>query len=68
MVDVGEKPETRREALARGCVRLSPEAFRAVVEGSVHKGDVLGVARLVGLDPALSSAPARFRRDRVHAG
>jgi cyclic pyranopterin phosphate synthase len=49
MVDVGEKAETRREAVARGSVRLSREAFRAVVAGSVHKGDVLGVARLAGI-------------------
>ena len=49
MVDVGAKPETRREAIARGTVRLSEPAFRAVVEGSVDKGDVLGVARLAGI-------------------
>jgi cyclic pyranopterin phosphate synthase len=49
MVDVGEKPETQREAIARGSVGLSRDAFRAVVEGSVAKGDVLGVARLAGI-------------------
>jgi cyclic pyranopterin phosphate synthase len=49
MVDVGGKAETRREAVARGCVRLSAAAYRAVVEGSVHKGDVLAVARLAAI-------------------
>jgi cyclic pyranopterin phosphate synthase len=49
MVDVGEKAATRREAIARGSVRLSPAAFRAVVEGRAEKGDVLGVARLAGI-------------------
>jgi cyclic pyranopterin phosphate synthase len=49
MVDVGGKAETRREAVARGSVRLSRDAYRAVVEGSVQKGDVLGVARLAGI-------------------
>jgi len=49
MIDVGSKPETLREAVARGFVRLSAAAFRAVVDGSVEKGDVLGVARLAGI-------------------
>jgi cyclic pyranopterin phosphate synthase len=56
MVDVGGKDETRREAVARGSVRLSGEAYRAVVEGSVHKGDVLGVARLAGIMAAKRTA------------
>jgi len=49
MVDVGDKPETQRSATARGVVQLSPEAFRAVAEGRIGKGDVLGVARLAGI-------------------
>jgi len=49
MIDVGSKPETPREAVAHGFVRLSAAAFRAVVDGSVEKGDVLGVARLAGI-------------------
>jgi cyclic pyranopterin phosphate synthase len=58
MVDVGDKAETRREAVARGRVRLSREAFRAVVEGSVAKGDVLGVARLAGIMAAKRTSEA----------
>jgi cyclic pyranopterin phosphate synthase len=49
MVDVGHKAETARSATARGLVQLSPEAFRAVAEGRIGKGDVLGVARLAGI-------------------
>ncbi len=56
MVDVGAKPVTQREAIARGRVRLSPEAFRAAVEGSAKKGDVLGVARIAGIQAAKRTA------------
>jgi cyclic pyranopterin phosphate synthase len=52
MIDVGEKPVTRREAVARGCIRMSPEAFAAVSQGSSKKGDVLGVARIAGIQAA----------------
>ncbi len=56
MVDVGAKPVTQREAIARGRVRLSPDAFRAAVEGSAEKGDVLGVARIAGIQAAKRTA------------
>ena len=56
MVDVGAKPVTQREAIARGRVRLSPAAFRAAVEGSAKKGDVLGVARIAGIQAAKRTA------------
>jgi len=49
MVDVGGKPETRREAVAEGIISLSPEAFQLVKSGAIGKGDVLGVARLAGI-------------------
>jgi cyclic pyranopterin phosphate synthase len=52
MVDVGAKEATRREAIARGSVRLSREAFESVVKGEVRKGDVLGVARIAGIQAA----------------
>ncbi len=52
MVDVGHKDVTAREAVAAGRVRMSPDALRAVVEGSAKKGDVLGVARLAGIQAA----------------
>ncbi len=49
MVEVGEKPVTRREAVAEGFVRMSPTALAAVVERTARKGDVLGVAQLAGI-------------------
>ncbi|MEE8312749.1 MAG: cyclic pyranopterin monophosphate synthase MoaC [Myxococcota bacterium] len=56
MVDVGSKEVTSREAIARGRVRLNDEAFRAVVEGSVEKGDVRVVARIAGIQAAKRTA------------
>jgi cyclic pyranopterin phosphate synthase len=49
MVDVGEKTETAREAVARGRVSVGPTALRAVRAGKVKKGDPLQVARLAGI-------------------
>lgn len=49
MVDVSEKAETRREATARGSIRMSRECFDKVREGAMAKGDVLGVARVAGI-------------------
>jgi cyclic pyranopterin phosphate synthase len=48
MVDVSAKPESERAATAEGAVRMSPEAFRAVAEQAVAKGDVLAVAEIAG--------------------
>ena len=56
MVDVGGKPETARVAVARGAVVLSEEAFRRVAEGTAAKGDVLGVARIAGIQAAKRTA------------
>lgn len=49
MVDVSEKNETKRVALARGAIRVSEEIMNRVKEGSIEKGDVLGVARVAGI-------------------
>jgi cyclic pyranopterin phosphate synthase len=49
MVDVGEKPATRREAIARGSIRMSREALTLVRSGRVKKGDPLQAARLAGI-------------------
>lgn len=49
MVDVGEKPVTRREAHAEGFIEMTPEAIAAVRAGSTKKGDVLAVARIAGI-------------------
>lgn len=49
MVDIGEKKDTKREALACGTIRVSKECMEKILEGSVKKGDVLGTARLAGI-------------------
>ncbi len=49
MVDVADKPETRRAARAEGRVRMSPEAFDQVRRNAVAKGDVLRIAETAGV-------------------
>ena len=49
MVDVGEKPETDRVAVAEAHVRMSAEAIRAIRNRAVKKGDPLQTARLAGI-------------------
>ena len=49
MVDVGDKPETRRTAVAEGQVRMSREAYDLVAAHAVAKGDVLAVAEVAGV-------------------
>jgi len=49
MVDVGDKPETRRTAVAEGQVRMSREAYDRVAAHAVAKGDVLAVAEVAGV-------------------
>ena len=56
MVDVGAKPSTARVARARGEVHLSAAALGAVRAGGLRKGDVLGVARLAGIQAAKQTA------------
>jgi cyclic pyranopterin phosphate synthase len=54
MVEVGEKPETDREALARGSVEMRSETLRLIFDGGLPKGDVLGTARIAGVMAAKS--------------
>jgi cyclic pyranopterin phosphate synthase len=56
MVDVGEKPVTDRRAVARAVVRMSPETAAAVERGDAPKGDVLGTARIAGIQAAKRTA------------
>ncbi len=49
MVDVGEKPDTERVAVARAEVHISPETLALVRAGKAAKGDVLAVARVAGI-------------------
>jgi cyclic pyranopterin phosphate synthase len=52
MVDVGDKPVTARRAIARAIVTMSPATAAAVRDGDAPKGDVLGPARLAGIQAA----------------
>jgi cyclic pyranopterin phosphate synthase len=49
MVDVGDRPETDREATAEAVVRMNRAAFEGISEGTAPKGDALEVARLAGI-------------------
>lgn len=49
MVDVGDKPDTVRTAVAAGRVVLGQQAFGLVRENKVRKGDVLSVAQVAGI-------------------
>ena len=56
MVDVGAKPVSERRAVARAVVRVSPETAAKVAAGDAPKGDVLGVARIAGIQAAKRTA------------
>lgn len=56
MVDVGEKAESLRQAVAEGAVRMSAEAYRLVAGQAVTKGDVLAVAEVAALMAAKRTA------------
>ena len=56
MVDVGAKASTQRRALARARLRMSSQTARAVAEGNAPKGEVLGTARLAGIQAAKRTA------------
>jgi cyclic pyranopterin phosphate synthase len=56
MVDVGGKQVTDRRAVARAVVRMSPETLDAVRRGDAPKGDVIGTARIAGIQAAKRTA------------
>jgi cyclic pyranopterin phosphate synthase len=49
MVDVSGKPDTEREAVAKGVVRMKPATLERIKKGQMAKGDVLAVAQLAGI-------------------
>lgn len=49
MVDVGEKPVTRRTAVAQARVQVNPTTFELIKTGGMKKGDVLTVAQIAGV-------------------
>ncbi|GIX15305.1 MAG: cyclic pyranopterin monophosphate synthase accessory protein [Paracoccaceae bacterium] len=56
MVDVSDKAETTRIAVARGAVEMAPETLELIRAGRAAKGDVLAVARLAGIMAAKRTA------------
>jgi cyclic pyranopterin monophosphate synthase len=56
MVDVGAKPVTSRECVARGAVQLAPATLAALAEGRTPKGDVLAVARIAAVQATKRTA------------
>jgi len=56
MVDVGEKPETEREAVAEGWLILGPGSLEALIAGRTPKGDPLMVAQIAGIQAAKQTA------------
>src|SRR5579862_8612856 len=52
MVDVSDKDVTLRRAVARAVVRVSPQTAQLVMAGDAPKGDVIGVARIAGIQAA----------------
>lgn len=49
MVDVSEKSETKRVAVAKGSIKVSKEIMNLIKTGNIKKGDVLGVSRVAGI-------------------
>lgn len=49
MVDISAKKDTKREAVARGTVRMLPKTLALIQSGGIEKGDVIATARLAGV-------------------
>lgn len=49
MVDVGDKPPSARQAVARGAIRMLPETLRRALSGDAPKGDVRAIAEIAGV-------------------
>jgi cyclic pyranopterin phosphate synthase len=58
MVNVGEKADTHRTAVARGSIYMKPETLRRIREGGIAKGDVLSVAQTAGILASKNTAYA----------
>jgi cyclic pyranopterin phosphate synthase len=52
MVDVADKPSTRRVAVATGCIEMQAATLALIESGHAKKGDVLGIARIAGIQAA----------------
>ena len=60
MVDIGAKEPTERHARAEAVVRMSPDTAEAVGRGDSRKGDVVGTARLAGIQAAKRTGALTF--------
>jgi cyclic pyranopterin phosphate synthase len=49
MVDVGDKSDTKRIAIAQGSIQMLPATLQLVLQGDAKKGDVLGIARIAAI-------------------
>src|SRR5581483_1425634 len=56
MVDVGQKAETHRTAVATGRVVMQSQTLQRIIEGNAKKGDVIGVARIAAIQGAKRTA------------
>jgi cyclic pyranopterin phosphate synthase len=56
MVDVSAKASTYRVAVAQGCIRMAPATLALIQSGTAKKGDVLGIARIAGIQGAKKTA------------
>lgn len=56
MVDVGDKASTHRVAIATGRIQMNPNTYQLIESGGHKKGDVLGIARIAGIQAAKKTA------------
>ena len=56
MVDIGSKNDTERVAIATGSIHMMPSTLKLILEGNAKKGDVLGVARIAGIQASKKTA------------
>jgi cyclic pyranopterin phosphate synthase len=56
MVDVADKAVTHRVAVATGTIRMQPATFVLIAQGQAKKGDVIGIARIAGIQGAKRTA------------
>jgi cyclic pyranopterin phosphate synthase len=56
MVDVGDKPDSRRVAVASGRIVMQPATLQAIQSGNTKKGDVIGVARIAAIQATKRTA------------
>jgi cyclic pyranopterin phosphate synthase len=56
MVDVSDKASTHRVAIATGCIQMNPNTYDLIESGGHKKGDVLGIARIAGIQAAKKTA------------